>query len=562
MRFPATLTLAVTGFITASPVHSAELADAHAALAASTADGRGETSVTLPLRGGAASTFRMVDSGVLPRALVRRHPSMRSYRGEDAQGRTARLDYAGNVGRLSVSGDDDDTRPWEHVETLPSLPMDLLPTNPRASQAAAGLHGPAPDGRGGGSPTSIAQTPFGGDLGKAGASHGNVRYDFRLALAADSRFVAANGGTVASALGAAAHMVNRANERMENDLGVHLVLAAQSDRLMMASAASDPLRHGEPRTAAAMLIQRRLAASSYDIGHALLGLNGGETATGTSCSDARDADYLATHKAAAWSGGEDDDAALEAFILVLGNQLGAPFRKPRCPSCHAFDGASIERVRVSLGSRGGRCARKHVSDATAAWIDPESLAEPIVIPAHTPFWLDATIEPTMPGRRLSFAWDELGESPRSERVAPSRRSRREFVDDLPDAAGSRYFRLTVRDQGGLTATVASEDTRVQVVDTGGAFALHPTADARRGEALDVRWDVAGTTTRPISCHFLDLGLSIDDGASWTTLARDVPNSGSAAINLPPDAATDKARLRIACDWRPFFAVSPKPFRIL
>jgi len=513
------------------------LADAHARLFELPADGKASAVVTLPLRDGTGSAFTLVDSRTLPRDLLRRFPAMRSFRGSDAAGRSARLDYAKGIARLSVRHDDGQ---WWHAAVAQAYP--IAPSPVRAARVPAPGH------------TPLTRT-------LAAAVSGNVRYEFRLALAAGSQFVGANGGTPEAALGAAAHLANQANEVLENDLGVHFTLAAHNERLMLTDSEGDPLRHGEPRTASVNLISRRLPATAYDLGHALLGLEGGEADTGTSCSDALDADYFATHKAAAWSGGADSDAAFANFVLVLGNQLGAPFREARCWQCLAFDGASIARVRTWLASRGGRCAKKFVVDAAAPWIDPESLAEPAVIPAHTPFWLDAAVEPGTPGRRLFYAWDDIDPQPRFRSIAPTSSVRREFTSGLP--ADSRWlsFRLTVRDNGGATATVASDDTRVQVVDTGRAFAVEPVADGVAGQALGIRWDPAGTTLAPISCHFLEASLSSDGGASWHVIARDVSNSGSAAITLPAKAHSDNARLRLSCDWRPFFAESPKPFRI-
>ncbi|UPG94948.1 reprolysin-like metallopeptidase [Luteibacter aegosomatissinici] len=513
------------------------LGDARARLFELAADGKARTVISLPLPDGATSAFTLWDSRTLPRDLLRRYPTMRSFRGSDTAGRSVRLDYAGGQARMSLREADGQWQPTA------ASPLPAFSPPPSAAPALLTLPQPA---------TMDTLAP---------SAAGNVRYEFRLALAAGSAFTAANGGTREAALGAAAHLVNRANEVLENDLGVHLTLAAHDDRLMVADHRRDPLREGEPRSAAANLITRRLPASGYDLGHALLGLDGGETETGTSCSDAMDADYLATHKAAAWSGGADPDAAFANFLLVLGNQLGAPFRETRCWHCLAFDGVSIARVRNWLASRGGACARKYMINAIAPWIDPESLADPPVIPARTPFWLDATVEPGIAGRRLSYAWDDLDGQHGFRAAAPGPTARRVFTSGLPQGSRWLSFRLTVRDNGGETATVATDDARVQVVDTGRAFAMEPVPDGSAGQPLGIRWDPAGTSLAPISCHFLEASLSLDDGSTWQAVARDVANTGSAAIPLPAGTATQHARLRLSCDWRPFFAESPAPFRI-
>lgn len=510
---------------------------AREALFALPPDGRASTPVRLPTGPESSSTFTMTDSRTLPAELMRRYPAMRSFRGRDGQGRQARLDYAGATARLHVRAADGD---WQEMRALPAA----LPASAwRANGARRAAANPAL--------RRVARS----------TSQGNVHYEFRLALALGSRFVAAHGGTRDAALGAAVHLANRANEVLETDLGVHVTLAARNDLLIITDGEGDPLRHGEPRTAAAELIARRLPASSYDLGQALIGLDGGESDTGTVCSDAMDADYLATHKAAAWSGAPDPETALGHLLLVLGNQLGAPFRARRCVNCLAFDGESIVRVRTWLASRGGRCAKKRLVDVMAPWIDPETMAESRVVPARTPFWLDAIVASGEPGRELTYAWDDIGHPAFFQPRRPERHLRQAFAHALPTDSRWLDVRLTVRDNGGATATVASADARVQVVDTGRPFAIEPVGDAVAGAPLGLRWDPAGTTLPPIRCHFLDVALSRDGGASWAAVAKDVENSGSAAVTLPAGSATDSARLRLSCDSQPFYAESPGVFRI-
>lgn len=520
---------------------STTLDDGRNALLALPADGRASTVVSLPLAEGDTSPFTVVDSRTVPRELMRRHPGLRSFRGTDAQGRSVRLDLARDMARLHVRRPDGT---WEPARTIA--------TEPTAAPVAV------PE-------TTVVPAP--GDASgrhtrqRRALTQGNVHYDFRLALAAGSHFVDHHGGTPEAALGALTHMVNRANEVLEVDLGVHLTLAAKNDRLFVTDREGDPLEFGEPRTAAVEFIRRRLPAGAYDLGHSLTRLDGGESETGTVCSDALDADYLGTHKASASSGGVDDDGAFTNFLLVLGNQLGAPFRDNRCWACHAFDGPSIERVRTWLASRGGRCGKQRLATGMAAWIDPDSLAEPQVIPAHTPFWLEAAVTPGTPGRRLSYAWDDDSFEPRIRSIGPRLSPRREFTTHLPERSGWLDFRLTVRDNAGADSTFATGGKRLQVIDTGRAFAMEPVASALAGGPLAVRWDPAGTTAEPISCHFLDALLSVDDGASWQTLANYVPNNGAAVLTLPADTRSEGARLRLACDWHPFYAESPAPFAI-
>lgn len=581
------------------------------------------TDVALPLADGYAHVFHIRDSGTLPRGLVKRFPGLRSFRGEDDEGRTLRLDLSPRGIRASIRSGSTEwlIRPGD---TWKREPEDFLPLR-NASAPVAATSGA----------TQTRQVPAEAVTSlkrrRNARQGGIVRYDFRLAVAASSRYVAKNGGTVASALAEITHMVNRANEVLESDLGVHLTLVDRNHRIVLTTARGDLFETHEPGPAAVTLIDREIGARHYDIGHAFSTFEGGDSHVGTSCSDARDADFFATHKAAAWSGYGDPAGSSHAFgyfMHVLGRQLGA---WPTADACRRitlddsavepgggstimgyatsgcgtedhwlqprsglyFHARSIEQIQAWLGSRGGRCAGRRLTPAVAPWIDPVPLAETTVIPARTPFTLDAAVQASSLADRLTYTWEQMdagtgqrgplvddGQGPLFRSFAPSATAQRTFPrlpvllgsdlatqgETLPTTSRDLHFRLTVRDNAGAKATVASADRRVRVVDTGRPFAMvAPAAGtvATVGGAIDIRWDVADTTEKPISCHFLHVDLSVDGGLHWleTPLATDVPNRGFATVWLPAGVVSDTARLRLRCDWRPFLAVSPGNFVI-
>jgi hypothetical protein len=565
--------------------------------------------ITLPIDATRSSLFHVRDSGTIPRGLARKFPRMRSFRGADDQGRTVRLDMSDAGVRASIREGD---KEW------------IFRPGDTAARAYSGTSVPRVT-----SPSGNHDLPI--DLAAA-HSGGGIRHDFRLAVAADSRYVARFGGTVEGALGEIVHAVNRANEVFETDVGVHFTLVDDNEKIIRADPRRDPFRRMDPGPASVQLIDRAIGKRNYDIGHAVTTLFGGESRTGTSCSDDRRADFFATHKAAAWSGHanpESEPYAIGFMIHVLGRQLGAWPTANGCgrttladravepgggstvmsfaPSAcggnaqwlqpHSdlyFHAASIEQMQGWLGSRGGRCASKRINAVSAPWIDPEPLADEKIIPARTPFILEASAEPAMKGQRLTYTWEQMdagdeqrgelsdtGNGPLFRSFAPTLSGVRSYPrmaavlgrepagpgETLPTTSRLLNFRLTVRDNGGEQATIASADTRVRVVDTGRPFAvLLPDANTRGvgGRLLHVRWDVAGTTNAPIDCHFLEIDLSIDGGLTWlpTPVATDERNDGEADVTLPSvGISTERARLRLRCDWRPFFAVSPGDFTI-
>ncbi len=111
--------------------------------------------------------------------------------------------------------------------------------------------------------------------------------------------------------------------------------------------------------------------------------------------------------------------------------------------------------------------------------------------------------------------------------------------------------------------VASDDMKVQVVNTGSAFRLTAPlgVSLTPGASQAVSWDVAGTNLAPISCSKVDLFLTQNEGTSWSSLAVSQPNSGSATVTLPADLAS-AARLKVACSDNIFFAISPAKLPIV
>ncbi|WP_323059747.1 reprolysin-like metallopeptidase [Aeromonas hydrophila] len=204
-----------------------------------------------------------------------------------------------------------------------------------------------------------------------------------------------------------------------------------------------------------------------------------------------------------------------------------------------------------------------------------------IIPANTPFVLKGA-GADLDGDPLTYTWEQIdlgtessspatmvddGSRPLFRFVSPTI-SAEWILPSLPSllsgtlAKGEAWpttnrdlnFRLTVRDgKGG----VASDDMKVQVVNTGSAFRLTaPLGVALTpGASQAVSWDVAGTTLAPISCSKVDLFITQNEGTSWSNLAVSQPNSGAATVTLPADLAS-AARLKVACSDNIFFAISP------
>lgn len=128
-------------------------------------------------------------------------------------------------------------------------------------------------------------------------------------------------------------------------------------------------------------------------------------------------------------------------------------------------------------------------------------------------------------------------------------------DAWPTTNRDLNFRLTVRDgQGG----VASDDMKVQVINTGAAFRITSplsgvtlTPGGQSVHCMGCGGHYGGTYRLQQGGHLGDP----DEGASWTTLAAGQPNNGAATVTLPANL-TSSVRLKVACSDNIFFAINP------
>jgi hypothetical protein len=205
------------------------------------------------------------------------------------------------------------------------------------------------------------------------------------------------------------------------------------------------------------------------------------------------------------------------------------------------------------------------------------------IPAQTPFTLTGSATDADNGQNLTYSWEQMdvgngatiadgdkGDNPLFRTFLPSSVSSRTFPqlsdilnntqtkgEILPTTNRELNFTLSVRDQQG---GVGDDDVKLTVVNTGSAFKItsHTTQSTlTAGETTDVTWNVANTTTSPISCTNVDILLSIDGGQSFaTTLTAATTNDGSETVTVPSTlAANNTTRLKVACSDNIFFDIS-------
>lgn len=216
------------------------------------------------------------------------------------------------------------------------------------------------------------------------------------------------------------------------------------------------------------------------------------------------------------------------------------------------------------------------------------------IPARTPFVLTALNGTDPDGDPITYCWEEAdlgppkaatapdnGQSPILRSYPPTTSPQRTFPrfsdllanqtqtigEKLPTTTRSLNFRLTVRDHkfGGF----GMDSMHIDVIDSGVGFAVtspNTTVSFAGGSNQVVTWDVANTTTAPISTSNVNILLSTDatpasgDPTFPIVLAANTPNDGSQSVTIPM-VNTSKARVMVQAVGNVYFDVSNTNFTI-
>ncbi|MGY3915747.1 reprolysin-like metallopeptidase [Aeromonas australiensis] len=445
--------------------------------------------------------------------------------------------------------------------------------------------------------------------------NGNERKRYVIAISAAGEYTEFHGGSKVLATAAIATLLNRVNEVYRRDLGVEFQLASGNDTIIFTDKGTDPFQNDDRDIDINIVVQQSAQTQdgpklgAFDIGHVVNTGGGGLAGLGVLCTadksagmtgsdkpvgDAFFIDYVAheighqfgaehtfngttgscgggnREERQAWEPGSG--SSIMAYAGICGEENIQPNSDPY------FHSKSIEQMRAhmaTVSSCGTTLPLSNNAPQAAAGND-------YVIPANTPFVLKGAGS-DLDGNPLLYTWEQIdlgtasssaatmiddGSRPLFRFVSPTASPER-ILPSLPSllsgnlAKGEAWpttnrdlnFRLTVRDgQGG----VASDDMKVQVVNTGAAFRITSPISGvslTPGGSQSLTWDVAGTTVAPISCSKVDISVTQNEGSSWATLATSQPNSGSATVTLPGNL-TSSVRLKVACSDNIFFAISP------
>jgi subtilisin-like proprotein convertase family protein len=576
--------------------------------------------VIIPTPDGRPARFAAVESPTMEPALAAAFPQIKSYwaRGIDDPTAVARFDLSPLGFRAQVIAPEDGWSGGTYYIDPYTRGDDLLCTSyyrrdlglerPRFTCLTPGADGIA-------KPNDRER----GAINRSGAT----RRTFRLAVICTGEY-GSFFGSAANALAAINTGVNRVTGIYEIDFTVRLTLVANNNLIVYTNPATDPFTNtGDTNltfTQAATAINSAIGSANYDVGHIFDRGGGGVAALGSVCSaskasgyssadpptgDPFHVDYVAHEIGHQFSaphpfnncGGGPGGAFSDAYepgsgstIMAYAGICGAEnLASNSDPDFHA---SSIDYIVGFVETGGG--AACDIPNATGN-------SPPVVtvtrrtynIPASTPFFLTASAtDPN--GNALTYDWDQMDSGgaavpiplPGTNTVGPTFRSfpataspTRYFPrlsnlvantlapgERLPSVARTMNFRCLVRDGvGGVSDTrqvAIPNEIQVITTATGAPFTVTaPNTAVVWSGVRSVTWNVAGTTAAPISCSGVDILLSTDGGLTYpTTLATNVPNTGTASITLP-SINSSTARIMVRGNNNIFFDISNVNFTI-
>ncbi|MCV3289316.1 M12 family metallo-peptidase [Aeromonas media] len=563
----------------------------------------GEHRLTLPLPDGKEVTFSLQPYDLLPADLAAKYPGIRTFKGHDEANpvETGRVDLGpqGFHAMFSHQGRMVFVDPLRNGEGYAVYYQQ--DAHSRLEEEVDRVIGSKAD-----------------KLARQVLVDGNERKRYVIAISAAGEYTQYHGGTVEAGLGAITTLLNRVNEVYQRDVAAEFQLASGNDTIIFTDAATDPFFNGDDPSGSGLsdvdvnmqvqAVAQTQGLGAFDIGHVVNTGGGGLAGLGVLCTadksagmtgssnpvgDAFFIDYVAheighqfgadhTFNGTTGSCGGGNREASQAWEPGSGSSIMAYAgicgeEDLQANSLPYFHSKSIEQMRAhmaTVSSCGTTQSLTNNAPQVAAGNDH-------VIPANTPFVLKGA-GTDLDNDALSYTWEQIdlgtesfsvasmvddGSRPLFRFVAPTSVPERTLPsltslltntlakgEAWPATNRELNFRLTARDgKGG----VSSDDMKIQVVNTGKAFALTSplVTPLAAGQTQTIDWDVAGTNAAPINCSKVDLYMTRDEGVNWTLLAGGQPNSGSASVAIP--AGSDgTARLKVACSDNLFFAISP------
>ncbi|MBN4070164.1 T9SS type A sorting domain-containing protein [Olleya sp. AH-315-F22] len=436
------------------------------------------------------------------------------------------------------------------------------------------------------------------------ANDGMLR-TFRLALACTGEYATFHGGTAAGALAGMNATMTRVNGLYERDLALTMLMVDNTSIIFL-DGATDPYTNnsggamlGENQTT----IDTNIGSANYDIGHVFSTSGGGVaflasacggskaggvTGLGSPTGDTFDVDFVAHEFGHQYGANHtqnnncqrNNPTAFEpgSASTIMG-YAGICVPNVQNNSDDYFHDASIAEMWANITTGSSQCAAQSATSNAAPVADA---GLDYTIPRSTPFVLNGAGSDADAGNSLTYAWDQMDNTPATmppvstSTVGPAFRSLQpkvspdrympDFATVLGGATASTWevvpsvgrtmnFSLTVRDNVSGGASTDTDNMIVTVEDVV-PFTVSTPPTWEQGSMQTVSWVVGQTTNGTINCQNVNILFSSDGGANFsTTLASNTPNDGSQQITVPTISDTNNAIILVEAADNIFYTIS-------
>ena len=139
-----------------------------------------------------------------------------------------------------------------------------------------------------------------------------------------------------------------------------------------------------------------------------------------------------------------------------------------------------------------------------------------------------------------------------------------FGESLPVTSRAMNFRVTAKDNRAAGGGVNSDAMVLTVTSGAGPFVVtQPNAATtwNGGSMQTVAWNIANTSSAPVSCANVKISLSTNGGNTFPiVLAAKTPNDGSEVVTVP-NISSSSARIKVQAVGNVFFDISNANFTV-
>src|SRR5690606_39083839 len=386
--------------------------------------------------------------------------------------------------------------------------------------------------------------------------------------------------------------MTRVNGIYERDVAITMVIIANNEDIIFLNPATDGLDNtANVINQIQAKIDGIIGAANYDIGHVFTTGGGGIAQLQSPCGPnkargvtglpqpIRDPFYVdyVSHEMGHQYGGnhtQNNSCQRSSASYEPGSASTIMGYAGICPpnvqnaSDDYFHGFSINEMWNFVKFGGGQCS---VNTPTNN-LPPEANAGPdYTLPVSTPFILRGSAVDPNNGDVLSYCWEQQNNNPapmpplNTSTIGPAFRSIDPMLspdrympdiswvllDDLggppnlpndndwevvPSVSRTMNFRLTVGDNVAGGGSSDSDNVVLTFNAAAGPFVVTSQSAATTWTTQTtetITWDVAGTDVAPIDSPNVDILFSTDGGQTYPiTIALNIPNNGSAVVNVP------------------------------